>query len=206
MYQGGHFKIDGSHDLIQGFYDGNCHTPVGQVFRHFKADKAAAHHHRPFGPFHIEPGLNAIHIGHRAEGENSFQVQAGYGRSDRFSAGGENQGIIGFGIGFAGFPFNQGYGFMCPVNGGSLSGYPYINMKGLIEFFGGHYEELFPLRDHSSCIVGQTAVGIGNVISPFYQDDFRMLIISTKPGRGGGPAGNAADDNVFRHDLLLLMN
>ena len=63
---------------------------------------------------------------------------------------------------------------------------------------------MFPLRDYSPYVVGQAAVGKGDVLPPLEEDDPGRLVEPSRPGsRSGTPCHSSDDQKLCLHGCLL---
>jgi len=87
MHQGGHLRIQGSHDLSEHLHDGHPHAAGRQVLSHFQPDEPAAHDHSVLPAAPVDHRLDGVRIGDGAQAEDARQVRAGKARNNRHGAG-----------------------------------------------------------------------------------------------------------------------
>jgi hypothetical protein len=51
-----------------------------------------------------------------------------------------------------------------------------VYIERFLEFLRGHDEKARPFGDHAARVVGETAVGVTDVLAPLEHDDFRFLV------------------------------
>ena len=69
----------------------------------------------------------------------------------------------------------------------------------------GLNEEFLAFGDRAADVVGQSAVGVGDVTALFEQDDFGGLVRPANPCRRSSAACNASDDDVFHSVFCLII-
>ncbi len=87
MNHGGHLEIQGRHNLIGLFDDGDIDSPVVEVLGDFHADKSAADNHGPSGTAFIDETFQMVNIRYVTQGENQITINSGYGRPEGFGSG-----------------------------------------------------------------------------------------------------------------------
>ncbi len=71
----------------------------------------------------------------------------------------------------------------------------------MVKVFGTGDQQLLPIPDRTTEVIGQSAVGKGNVRTFFEDDNFRIFGDTAQPCSGSGTAGNATDDKYFHVNL-----
>ena len=202
----GHIKVDRRHDLIQLLDQSDLEAKLHQVFSHLQADKAAADNNSRLGLVGNGVFLDLEGILNGAEREDIAFLDAGDGRHDGLGTGRENQLIVAFGIGLAGFQVSDRYGLGSGIDGGDFTLDADIDVEAVLEAHGGLQSQLLFFGDGAADIVGQTTVGIGYITAAFKHDDFSLFIQSTQTGCSCSAAGNAADNEDFHGNFLLSVD
>ena len=198
VYERSHGKVDGGHYLRRHFDHGHFRASGMKVLGHFESYEPSAYDDGAAHVVFVEILLHTVGVSYVAQGENAFALDArqrwSYGRSSRR----KQQFVVTFSVG-APFGRPYSYGFGRPVDGQNLRLRAYVDVEPFAESFRRLYEEAFALFYHSAYVVGQSAVGIGNVRTFFKHDDVGAFRVSSDAGGCGGSAGHAAYDDIFHN-------
>jgi hypothetical protein len=74
-----------------------------------------------------------------------------------------------------------------------------VQIELRVQAFGGLLEKPRPILDHPAEVVGQAAVGKGNVAALFQNDDLIFFRKAPKSRRGRGSPSHPAHNNDFLH-------
>ncbi len=195
----GHVPVQGQQHLVIQLDHGGVDPGVDQVLRHLQADEAAPHHHGGAGALPLQEGANAEGVLHRPQGEDALQVDAGQGRTDGPGPGGEDQLVIGLSVLAAVAQPPDGDGVLLRLDGQDLVLDPDVDAEPGLEALRGLEGQDPLVLDGPPDVVGQAAVGVGDIAAPLQNDDLGLLVQAAQAGRRGGPSGHASDDDDF-HD------
>ena len=192
--------------MIGHLHNGHIQTGVQEVFGHFHANVAAADNDGLFAlaeSHHLVP--DGVGVGDVAQGEDVGGLGALDGRHQGLGAGGENQLVIGFGVLPVLLEIVDGDGLPGTVDGHHLRQHPDVNAEPVVKALRRLQRQGALFGDLTADIVGQTAVGKGDVLAAFQQYNFAALIQTTQAGRSAGAAGHTADNHSFHEKSLQLM-
>ena len=99
---------------------------------------------------------------------------------------------------------SDGHGLGRPVNGDDLLAHPGIHPEAVTEALGGLQGQVLLFRNSAAHVVGQAAVGVGNIAALFHHDDFRLLVEPAQPRRAGRATGNATHNDDL-HEISALL-
>jgi hypothetical protein len=128
-----------------------------------------------------------------AQGEGA--LDAGDRGAHRAGAGGEDEGVVGDLLLDAGGEVAQGHAVGGRVDGHGLGPHAHVEPEPGPQRGRRLQEERGARLDDPAHVVGQAAVGEGDVATALHDDDPRGLVETAQPGRGGHAAGDAADDD-----------
>ena len=202
--KGGHVRVQRAQKLLHLFHDGHLRAALGEVFRHFQPDEAAADHRRRGGPLFIHELADAQRVLHRAQCEDVFSVDARQRRHHGARAGGEHQFVVAFLKLPAAFEVAHGHGLAGAVDGHHLVAHAHVHIEAGAEVGGRLQRQRRFFRDRPAHVVGQAAVGVGDEAGLFKDDDLRAFIQPAQARRARRAAGHAADDDDL-HDVYLLI-
>ena len=159
-----HFRVQHVGEKLRSKIDHRHRNPaVLQVFRHLKANKAAAYHDSPFHIFlfQICPHTDGVIRG--THGEYARQLYPFYRRHRRGSARGNHQRIIVIDFIFPGLQIFCRHRFSFTVQRDGFPERIYGHTGQRCIFFRGVNNEVAPLFDNAAHIIGQPAAGIGDI-------------------------------------------
>ena len=203
---GGHIPIQRSDHMVGQLHNGHFQPGLFQVFRHFHTDIAAAYHNGAFGElfFHIVPDLDGV--GNVPQGKHPRIVHPVHLGHQGCCAGGQNQLVIAFGVIFTGLDIVHGDLLFLRIDGGDFIPYPHIHIEPAVEALGCLESESRFLVDLTADVIGQAAVGKGDVLSPLEHDDLCLFIQTTQTGRRRSAASHATyNQNFHKKDLLFVL-
>ena len=140
---------------------------MGQIFRHFQADVAAADDNGGFRLVADEKVFDFVGIGNIAQGKNALAVFRADLGAYWLSAGRKHQVIIAFLICLAILQVADGDGFALGMDGDGFGKHAYIHIETVVEAFGRLQHQIFFFSDDIANIVRKTAVGKRNVRPAF---------------------------------------
>ena len=161
--EGRHVGVEGAHQLGKLFYDGDLQPQLPQVLRQLHPDEAAAHQHCGFGAGGADVVLEAEGVLHRPQGEDPVQINPRDGGLGGLRAGGEDQLVVGLLEHLSCFQVFHGDGFAIRMDGGDLVAHPHLHLEAGIEALRGLEGEGVPVLNGPANIVGQAAVGVGDM-------------------------------------------
>ena len=163
-----------------------------QLFRYLQSDEAGADHrdllHRG------QLGQDAVHVLDVAERMHALGAHARDVGDERGRAGGEDQLVVGLIVFRACGMVADADGLLRAVDREGLMAHADVHIEALAEQFGLGHQQLGPVLDGAADVVGQAAVGEGDVRVLLQHDDAGVLVHPARTGGGGGSAGDAADD------------
>ena len=197
MDKGGHIGVKGIHQLFGPLDDGDLHTQLPQILRHFQSDEAAAHHDSGFRLVLIDKFLDPESILHGAQGEEFAAVHTGQIGPYRLGTGSKQQFIIVFLKDFPGVQVFHGNGLPVGMDGGDLMADLHMDPEPPEKAFRCLQRQILRIFDHTADVIGQTAVGIGNISGTFKHNDLGFFVQSSDSGSSGGAACHTAYDDNF---------
>ena len=195
MDESGHVRIKGVHQLLGPLDDGDIHPQLPQVFRQLQTDETAACQHSGLRLLLLNVLFDAEGVFHGTQGKDFFRTKAGEPGLRRFGAGGKKKLVIAFFKQFPGLKIFHGNGFPLRVDSGNLMAHLHGNTEPGEKALRGLEGQHLRVFNDPTDIIGQAAVGIGNIARPLKHHDLCLLIQSADAGRGGGTARYAAYDN-----------
>jgi len=136
---------------------------------------------------------------------NTRQIDAGNRRLECLGARGKDELVVGKRVFAFRLEITDGHFPFLRVDPHGFMKRPDIEAEPLFERFGRLENEVVPIFDDVSDMVGQSAVGETDVRTAFENDDVGMLVETTGPGGGRCSSGNPADDhNSSVHFSFLL--
>ena len=184
--KGGHIRIEGRHQLLWPLDDGDFHPQLPQVLRQLQADEPASRQHGGPGAVGADVVLDAEGVLHSAQGKQLLQPHAGQPGLGGLGAGGEEKLVIGLLKFLPRLQVSHADRLPVRMEGGDLVAHPHIHPKAGEEALRRLEGQVRPVLDHPADVVGQAAVGVGDVSRPLKDHDFRCLVQPAQPGRGGG--------------------
>jgi hypothetical protein len=85
--------------------------------------------------------------------------------------------------------------FVGAVDGGGFGERAHVEIEQGPQALGRLEREFRAVRDLTADVIGQAAVGEGNIGTTLDENDVRALGMAPRAGRGGGSAGHTADDD-----------
>ena len=129
-----------------------------------------------------------------ADREGAARLQAALG-VNLLRLGREDEGVVGDLLLDAGGEVAQGHAVSGRVDGHGLGPHAHVEPEPGPQRGRRLQEQRRPCLDDPAHVVGQAAVGEGDVATALHDDDPRGLVETAQPGRGGHAAGDAADDD-----------
>ena len=201
-----HLRIGRRHHLIGQLQQRDGDAAAAEVFGHFQADVAAADHHRASDAAVVDPGVDAINVVHVSHGEDSGQVDAGQRRPQRLGPGGEHQGVVPLDRDGPGGDVVYLDRLVLAVDVADFVPRADLDIEEVAESLGRGHQQASAVADGAADVVGQAAVGEGDVAAPLEDVDFRPFVHASQPRRARRPAGHAADDQhtFASHDRMIF--
>ncbi len=188
----GHFRVELWQDLGLEFDEGDGFSEVGELFCHFEADEACADDGDAFGGGGLAE--DAVHVLEVSQGEDARVIDAGEGWAEGGGSGGEDEVVVGVVFFGAGGEVAEVDGFVFAVDAGGFGEGADFEVEELAEGVRGLEGEFGAVGDFAADVVGEAAVGEGDVGSAFDDDDAGFFGVAAGAGRGGSATGDAADD------------
>ena len=195
--EGGHIRVEGVHQLAGPLDDGDIHPQLPQILRQLQADEAAAGQDGGLGVMGIDVVLDTEGVLYGAQGEQLLQPHAGKPGLGGLGAGREDQLVVGLLKFRPGLQILDGDGFFVRMEGGDLMSHPHIHPEAVKEALRRLEGQGLRVLDHPADVVGQAAVGVGDVPRPLKDHDLRLFVQPAQPGRRRGPSRYAADDDYL---------
>ena len=161
--ESGHVRVEGVHQLPGPLDNSDLHPQLPQVLRQLQADEAAAGQDGGLGMMGIDIVLDAEGVLHGAQGEQLLQPHAGEPGLGRLGAGREDELVINFLKFVPGLQVLDGDSFSVRVESGDLMAHPHIHPETGKETLRRLEGQGFRVLNHPADVVGQTAVGVGDV-------------------------------------------
>ena len=118
---------------------------------------------------------------------------------------GDHKVVITLGIAFTGGKIRHRNSLCLAVNGCYLVLHTNVDIKTVAHHFGSHKKQRVSAADHVAHMIGQSAVGIGDILAAFENDDLTLAVESAQTCGAARAACNAANDYGFsRHFLKPL--
>ena len=200
VYHMGHIQIHGRHHVGGGLHHGDLQSPFRQIFRHFQTDEACADDGGSLGLGGFNMVIDGVGVRNVAQGKDVVFLHTRELGPDGGSAGGEDQLIIAFGVGFTGGVVPDGNGFRGGIHGQNLVVHPHIHIEAGMKGFGRLKLQLGTVGDGAADVVGQAAVGKGNEPAFLQQDNLGVFVITAQPGGSTSAAGDTADNQNFHNN------
>ena len=144
-------------------------------------------------------------IFHRAQGKDATIFRLCGGRQDRLCPGREQELIVGLLIRSSRGKFAYRDRLARTVDGDRLVSDARIHAVARIEGLRRLQGQILLVRDRAAHIVGQPAVGVGDIPRALEHDDLGTLIKTADARRGGRAARDPSDDDNF-HTIPLFEN
>lgn len=202
---GRHREVERSHHLRRHLDHVDMKTRLVEVLGHLQTDEPAADHHRTPGPLAKQILLDGIRVGHAAQREDAPVVDALDGRTQRFGTYREHQLVVGLRIEFARGQAPHLDQPLFTVDAHHLLLGADVDAEASGEPLDALHEEFVAVGNRSADVVGQSAVGIGDILPPLEKHDVRMLVHSAQTGRNGGSARHAPDNQIIHVGLRFLL-
>jgi hypothetical protein len=191
--EAGDFMVQWAQELRQFLEEGHFKTQVNQILRRLEADEPAADNDGPHRRLHVldprvcghprqelgascDPLANRAHVRHGPHMEDPGQVDAGQRRMNRDRPGREDELVVRFRRHLAGGDVFQVDGLLLRVDGDRLAVRPHVDSIEAAEHLLVGDQKARLLRDHSSDVVRQPAIGVTNVRPPLHHEDLGFLI------------------------------
>ena len=192
-----HLEVQTGEHLIRALHETDAQAEPAQVARDLEADEAAADHH---GALHALRHLTqTVRVRDGPERADPRIVDARDRGPDRRGAGGDHQLVIALLGKLSRVKILHRDALVLPVDGDRLAACAHVNAVLHAHRLGRCDEKGLPRFDHVAHMIGQTAVGVGDVFAPLQQDDLSRLVKAPQSGRAGRAACHPADDYRFAH-------
>ena len=192
----GHLGVERRQHLTGAFDQGDVEPAFLELFGDLEADEARADHGHLLDRRQL--GEDAVHVLDVAEGMHALGADAGDVGDERGRAGGEDQLIVGFVVFGAGDVVADAHGLLGAVDREGLMADADLDVEALLEHLGLRHEQLGAVLDRAAEVVGEAAVGEGDVGILLQHDDAGVFVQTTGARGGRGAAGDAADDEDLR--------
>ena len=183
--------------------DGDLQTQLPQILCHLQTDEAAAHHDGGPGLVPVDERFDPEGVLHGPQGEEPVAVHSGQVRPHRLCAGGQEELVVGFFKNGTRFQIFHGNGLFFGMDGGDLVADLHVDAEPPEEALRGLQGQLLRVLDDAADVIGQAAVGVGDVAGTLKNDDLGLLVQSADPCCRRGAARHAADDhNLHIHSTF----
>jgi len=180
VQESSHVRIDRGDDLVGEFDQSDIDIAFHQVLGHLDTDETTADDNGAFRMFRVDKFADLERVRHGAQGVNTGQVNAFHRGAFRLGTRGQDQLVIGLGVGLAGLVVFDRDGLGCAVDLGDFGENAHVHVETLAHGLGRLDQQFVLGLDHVADIIGQAAVGIGNVFTLFKQDDFGLFIVAAQ--------------------------
>ena len=123
-----------------------------EVFGHLQSDESTAHHHGLAHAVGVKIGLDAVGVGHIAQGEDALKGDARQGRTHGNGPRREQQAVVGLGV-FRPVAAAHGHSLGGGVDGRGLIFHAHINVETPPERLGSLHKQLLALGDGATYII-----------------------------------------------------
>ena len=195
-----HLGVERRHDLVGSFHECDFQPGMAELLGHFDADESAADHDGCLRV--IGKRLDPVRVRNGPERVDERRVDAGDARTDRGGPCGDHEFVVGLLV-FGSVASADRDRFSRTVNGHRLAFRADVDVEFAPHLFHCLDEQRVAAADRSADIVGEAAVGVGNILPALKKDDLSLFIQASEPCRAGRPAGNAADNYRFHRFLLF---
>ena len=193
----GHIPVQRRHDLLAALEYRHAHARLGEVLRGLEADEAAAYDDDAARLLLRDDAAHLQRVLDGAQLEHALRVYARGVRHHGLRAGREDELVVLEAVFAAvGEAFDRD-ALVFAVYRRDLARDAHVDIEAGFEAPRGLEREGFLLRNDAADVVGQAAVGVGDEAGALYDGYLRALVEAAQPRRGGGPAGDAADDDYF---------
>ena len=199
-----HLEVKGCHDLVHRLEDGDVDAGFLQVFSHFEADEPAADHDGRFDLLFVDHGAEQIGVRDGPEGMDPRGVDARDRWPQGRRSGRKDQFVVAFRVIFVRIAVVDRDGLVHAVDRRDLVMGPDIDAETVSHLLRRGDEQGVSRADDIADMVRQSAVGIGDVVTPFEHDDLRVFIESAKSGSTTGTSGDAADNDNFHQETSFI--
>ena len=205
---GGHLGVERGQHVVGELDEGDGQAAAVEVLGGLHPDKAGPQDDGAAGRAAVGPGGGdgadqGIGVGDVAQGQGP--LHAGDRREDGAGARRQDQGVVGQvllggGAGGAGGAHADGAGGA--VDGGGLGAHAHVEGEAGGQRGGRLQEEVLAPGDDAADVVGQTAIGEGDVLTALDHGDGGALVEAAQAGGGAHAGGDAPDnDNAARRRL-----
>ena len=163
MDEGGHIRVKGVHQLLWTLDDGDLYFQLPQILRQLQADEAPARQHDGFWVMGIDIVLHTEGVLHCAQCKDLPDPNAGEPGLGGTGSGREDQLVIMLLIFLACLQSFHGDSLFIRMNSGDLVAHPHIHPEAGEEALWRLEDQGLGLLDHPTDIVGQAAVGVGDI-------------------------------------------
>ncbi len=191
MHNGSHGVVDRRHHLVGHLHHRHLGSGIVEIFGHLEAYEASADHQRALHIVGLEILLDGVGVGHIAQGEDAGEADAGERRPHRSGAGRQQQFVVALLVGAA-FGTLDCHRLSGRIDAKHLRAGAHVDVKTPPEGLGGLHEEFVAVGDGAADVIGQSAVGIRDVIPLLEEDDLVGFSYSSYSRRGGGASGHSA--------------
>ena len=194
--------------MVRHLCQSDLYAQLAQVLGYFQADEAAADDQGLFGMILGDVGLDGHRVGDVPDSKDLLGGKAGNGRRGGVCAHGQNQGVVGFLIVFSGLEVPDGDGFLLRMDGYRFAVYPDVHTEPAVEALRCLQGQGRAIPDGAAQVIGEPAVGKGNVGPLFYNHNVCVFVQTAQPGRSRSAACHTADNQYFflAHSKCSLSN
>ena len=196
-----HVSVERRENVVAALNERDVNAPPREVFRRLQSDKSAAHDDRRAGLVPRNEVVQGEGIFHRAERKHARVRRLRRRGNHGLCAGREEQFIVVLLVRPARREVAHRHAPARAVDLHRLVSHTHVyavaREKGLRRL--ERERVLFP--DRAAHIIGQSAVGVGDVPRAFEHDDLGALVQPADARRGSRAARNAADNDNFHKNL-----
>ena len=151
----------------------------------------------------LEHRAQDVRVRHGAQRAHLWTVEPGQRGDDRVCARGQHEGVVvDLQLG-AGGEVADSDATALAVDGDHLVADAHVDVERVAQGVGRLQQQLSTVGDLAADVVGQAAVGEGDVLAALEDDDLRGLVEPAQPRRRRHPAGHSTHDHDL-HDCSLL--
>lgn len=198
-----HREVERGHHLVGHLHHIDMQPEAVQVFGHLQTDESAAHDHGMLRSLRIDILFDGIRVGDAAQREDFRALDALDLRAQGLGSGRKHQPVVRLRVGLAGGEVVHRNLLARAVDRGDLLLGADVDAEAVGEAFRRLHEELRAVGDRAADVVGQAAVGIRHVFTPFEENHFGLLVQAAQAGRYGGPSGHASDNKNFHGSVCV---
>ena len=192
-----HIRIERRKHLPAALDERDAHAAACEIFRRLQPDEPAAHDDRRLRLLPDDVVVHGEGIFHRAQGKDAPIFRLRSGRQDGLCPGREQELIIMLLVRSARCQFAHRDHSARAVDGNRLMPDARVHAVARIEGLRRLQGQIVLVRDRAAHIIGQPAVGIGDIPRTLKHDDLGTLVKATDARRGSRTARDPSDDDNF---------